>query len=60
MEQVSPKVMNARFSTQMRNGVACKDKWGTIARNFEKNYDYKHERKKNQDYWSLNITKKVA
>jgi hypothetical protein len=46
MEQVSPKVMNARFSTQMKNGLACKDKWGTIARNFEKNYDYKHERKK--------------
>ncbi len=30
--KILAKVMNLRFSIQMRNGVTCKDKWGVIAR----------------------------
>jgi hypothetical protein len=33
--------MNVGFSIQMRNGIACKDKWGIITGDFKKIYDYK-------------------
>jgi len=52
--------MNAWFSIQMRNGVACKDKWGAIARDFKKIYDYKFRIGNNQDYWSLNTIEKIT
>jgi hypothetical protein len=52
--------MNAGFSTQMRNGVACKDKWGAIVRDFKQIYDYKLRIGNNQDYWSLSTVEKVA
>jgi len=41
--------MNVRFSIQMKNGVACKDKWGVIAGNFKKIYDYKLKIGNNQN-----------
>jgi hypothetical protein len=52
--------MNATFSIQIRNGVACKNKWGAIASDFKKIYDYTLGTGNNQDYWSLNTTEKVA
>ncbi len=58
--KISAKVINAWFSIQMRNGVACKDKWGAIVRDFKKIYDYKLETWNNQNYESLNTIEKTA
>lgn len=35
------KVMNVRFSTEARNGVAYKDKWGAFARDFKRSMSTK-------------------
>ncbi len=48
--KITTKVMNARFSTQMKNGVAYKKKMGIIARDFKKIYDYKLRTKNNENY----------
>lgn len=55
--KILAKVMNVRFSIQMRNGVACKDKWGVITGDF---YDYKLKIGNNQNQWSLNTIEKDA
>jgi hypothetical protein len=48
--KILAKFMNAGSSIQMRNGVAYKDKWGAIARDFKKIYDYKLRIRNNQNY----------
>jgi hypothetical protein len=39
--KISTKVMNVGFSTQARNGVAYKHKWGVFVRDFKKIYVHK-------------------
>jgi hypothetical protein len=34
----------------MRNGLACKDKWGMIAREFKKIFDHMSTTGQNEDY----------
>jgi len=41
--KISAQVMNARCSTHLRNGVACKDKWGLITKEFKNIFHYKQE-----------------
>lgn len=41
--KISAQVMNARCSTHLRNGVACKDRWGLITKEFKNIFDYMKE-----------------
>jgi hypothetical protein len=41
--KISAQVMNVRCSIHPRNGVACKDKWDLITKEFKEIFDYKQE-----------------
>ncbi len=41
--KISAQVMNVRCSIHLRNGVACKDKWDLITKEFKEIFDYKQE-----------------
>jgi hypothetical protein len=44
-------VMVPSFSQHMKNGLACKDKWGSIFKEFKKIFDYMSRTWHNEDYW---------
>jgi hypothetical protein len=56
--KISMQVMNVECSNQLKNGVACKDKWGSLVGDFKKICDYKASIKNNQDYWSMTNVEK--
>ncbi len=52
--------MNSGYSTHVKNGLTCKDKWSSIFKNFHKVYDYIASTRHNKEYWAMNIIDRVS
>jgi len=53
-------IMNSGYSTHVKNGLTCKDKWSSIFKNFHKVYDYIASTRHNKEYWAMNIIDRVS
>ncbi len=53
-------IMILGYSTHVKNGLACKDKWSSIFKIFQKIYDYIASTRHNKEYWAMNIIDKVS
>jgi hypothetical protein len=49
-KKISEFVMDVGHSIHLRNGPACKNKWGSLFGDFKKIYDYMASTGNNQDY----------
>jgi len=52
-------VMSASFSQYLRNGLAYKNKWGSILGDFKKLFNYMLGIGHNEDYWALSSQEKA-
>jgi hypothetical protein len=47
-------VMNVDLSMHMRNGLACKDEWGSTSGKFKKNFNHILKTSKNESHCAMN------
>jgi hypothetical protein len=52
--------MNVDNSTNLKNGLACKDKCSAIIGEFKKIHDYNAGTRNNKDYWNMNAQNKTT
>jgi hypothetical protein len=48
-------MMKVGYSSHMRNGPTCKDKWGTINNDFKWIFGYMARKRHNEENWAMNV-----
>ncbi len=59
-KKTSTVVMNVNFSLHMRNGLACKDKWGSIYGRFKKISNHISRTSWNENHCDMNVDDKIS